>query len=89
MTKSDAPRRATFEAPSGARLRPALQQVPAYVAGRPAAPLEGVTTYKLSSNENPYPPLPSVSEAIARAALTRAIHKLPIKARIVTREEQF
>ncbi|MDQ1322058.1 MAG: hypothetical protein QG655_3303, partial [Actinomycetota bacterium] len=25
----------------------------------------------------------------ARAALTRAIHKLPIKARIVTREEQF
>ncbi|MGC7367941.1 50S ribosomal protein L16, partial [Mycobacteroides abscessus subsp. abscessus] len=25
----------------------------------------------------------------ARDALTRAIHKLPIKARIVTREEQF
>ena len=29
------------------------------------------------------------NEEIARAALTRAIHKLPIKARIVTREEQF
>ena len=29
------------------------------------------------------------NEQIARAALTRAIHKLPIKARIVTREEQF
>ena len=29
------------------------------------------------------------NESIARAALTRAIHKLPIKARIVTREEQF
>ncbi len=28
-------------------------------------------------------------EKIAREALTRAIHKLPIKARIVTREEQF
>ena len=28
-------------------------------------------------------------EETARAALTRAIHKLPIKARIVTREEQF
>lgn len=28
-------------------------------------------------------------EKIARDALTRAIHKLPIKARIVTREEQF
>ena len=29
------------------------------------------------------------NEEVARAALTRAIHKLPIKARIVTREEQF
>src|SRR6201982_657679 len=29
------------------------------------------------------------NEETARAALTRAIHKLPIKARIVTREEQF
>jgi len=28
-------------------------------------------------------------EKIAREALTRAIHKLPIKARIVTREDQF
>src|SRR3954451_16894021 len=28
-------------------------------------------------------------EKIAKEALTRAIHKLPIKARIVTREEQF
>jgi large subunit ribosomal protein L16 len=29
------------------------------------------------------------NETIARDALTRAIHKLPIKARIVTREDQF
>ena len=28
-------------------------------------------------------------EKVAREALTRAIHKLPIKARIVTREEHF
>jgi large subunit ribosomal protein L16 len=28
-------------------------------------------------------------EATARQALTRAIHKLPMKARIITREEQF
>jgi large subunit ribosomal protein L16 len=28
-------------------------------------------------------------EAVAKEALTRAIHKLPIKARIITREEQF
>jgi len=57
-----------FEAPSLARLRPALGGVPAYVAGKPAQPIEGLTTYKLSSNENPYPPLPSVSEAITEAA---------------------
>jgi large subunit ribosomal protein L16 len=29
------------------------------------------------------------NEQIAREALTRAIHKLPIKARIITREDQF
>src|SRR5450631_3689429 len=29
------------------------------------------------------------NEQVAREALTRAIHKLPIKARIVTREDQF
>ncbi len=28
-------------------------------------------------------------EKVAKEALTRAIHKLPIKARIITREEQF
>ena len=28
-------------------------------------------------------------ETVAREALTRAIHKLPMKARIITREEQF
>lgn len=31
--------------------------------------------------------LSGVSEDVARAALTRAIHKLPVKARIVKREE--
>lgn len=37
--------------------------IPAYVPGKPPAPREGLTTYKLSSNENPYPPLPGVVEA--------------------------
>lgn len=50
------------------RLRPALGGVPAYVAGRPAAASEGLTLYKVSSNENPYPPLPSVRAVIADAA---------------------
>lgn len=57
-----------FAAPSTVLLRPALAALPAYVAGRPAAPLPGVTTYKMSSNENPYPPLPSVLSVIADAA---------------------
>jgi histidinol-phosphate aminotransferase len=38
------------------------------VPGRPPADREGLQTYKLSSNENPYPPLPGVLEAVARAA---------------------
>jgi histidinol-phosphate aminotransferase len=54
----------------GPRLRAALAAIPRYVPGRPAAPGEGRVTYKISSNENPYPPLPSVLEAVARAAAT-------------------
>ncbi len=57
-----------FDAPSLVRLRPALDRVPAYVAGKPAQPIPGLTTYKVSSNENPYPPLPSVRAVIADAA---------------------
>jgi histidinol-phosphate aminotransferase len=39
-----------------------------YVPGRPPAPGAGPTTYKLSSNENPYPPLPGVLDAAIAAA---------------------
>lgn len=56
------------EQPAPVRLRATLEGVPAYVPGRPPAPVEGVTPYKISSNENPYPPLPSVIDAIGRAA---------------------
>jgi histidinol-phosphate aminotransferase len=51
------------------RLRAVLERLPAYVAGRPpgAAP-SGVRPYKLSSNENPFPPLPGVVEAARDAA---------------------
>ncbi|MFZ2014481.1 MAG: histidinol-phosphate transaminase [Nocardioides sp.] len=48
--------------------RACVSQIPAYVAGKPPQPRAGLTTYKLSSNENPYPPLPGVLEAAARAA---------------------
>jgi len=53
--------------PAGPRLRAALDGIPSYVPGRPPAPSEGVRTFKLSSNENPYPPLPRVLEVIADA----------------------
>jgi histidinol-phosphate aminotransferase len=42
-------------------------RVPVYVPGKPAATDGGRVAYKLSSNENPYPPLPGVLEATARA----------------------
>ena len=51
------------------RLREALAAVPAYKPGKRAAAREGVTVYKISSNENPYPPLPSVLKVVADAAL--------------------
>jgi len=44
--------------------------MPPYVAGRPLAARPGLTTYKLSSNENPYPPLPGVQEVAVRAVET-------------------
>jgi len=50
------------------RLRPELDGIPTYKPGRPPAVAEGVTAYKLSSNENPYPPLPGVLEAAGAAA---------------------
>ena len=51
------------------RLREALAAVAAYKSGKPAVAREGFTPYKISSNENPYPPLPSVLKVVADAAL--------------------
>ncbi len=59
---------ASTERPAGPRLRAALDSVPAYKPGRPAGAVEGLTAYKISSNENPYPPLPSVLSVVERAA---------------------
>jgi histidinol-phosphate aminotransferase len=52
------------------RPRAALQDVPAYVAGKPPTPRDSLRSFKLSSNENPYPPLPGVLEAVQAAAAT-------------------
>lgn len=50
------------------KLRAALANLPKYVPGRPPAARPGLTTYKISSNENPYAPLPAIVDA-ARAAV--------------------
>ncbi len=49
------------------RLRAAIAGLPAYKAGAPAVPFEGAA-FKLSSNENPYPPLPGVLKSAVVAA---------------------
>jgi histidinol-phosphate aminotransferase len=49
------------------KLRAALDGIPVYKPGKPAA-AGGPTAYKLSSNENPYPPLPGVLESVTQSA---------------------
>src|SRR3954463_5012587 len=49
-------------------VRLAIRDLPAYVPGKPPVAHGGLPTYKLSSNENPYPPLPGVVEAAVEAA---------------------
>lgn len=56
------------------RFRPILDTMPAYKPGKAVMTPDG-RSYKLSSNESPYEPLPSVVEAIAEGA--RLIHRYP------------
>ena len=51
------------------KLRGSLARLPKYIPGRPAAARPGVTSYKISSNENPYTPLPDIVEAAQTAVL--------------------
>jgi histidinol-phosphate aminotransferase len=57
------------------RLRSTLDGIPAYKAGQPPKVVDGVTAYKLSSNENFYDPLPSVLKAAERAL--EELHRYP------------
>ncbi|GHJ40197.1 histidinol-phosphate transaminase [Streptomyces sp. TS71-3] len=54
------------------RLRPELEGIPTYKPGKPAAAAApgAPAAFKLSSNENPYPPLPGVMETVMAAAGT-------------------
>lgn len=47
------------------RPREVLGKLPRYAAGKPPVVVDGLESFKLSSNENPLPPLPAVLEAIA------------------------
>ncbi|GLW23816.1 histidinol-phosphate transaminase [Microbispora triticiradicis] len=56
------------------RFRSILDSMPPYKPGKAVVSPEG-RSYKLSSNESPYGPLPSVVEAVARAATE--VHRYP------------
>src|ERR1700744_6550750 len=56
------------------RFRPVLDTVPAYKPGKAPADTVG-EAHKLSSNESPYGPLPSVVEVIAEAG--RGVNRYP------------
>lgn len=75
--------RVTATEPTGAgvRLRPEIAALPAYRQGRPA-PADG---YKLSSNENPFPPLPGVAAAVAATA--NEINRYPDATALALREK--
>ena len=51
------------------KLRAVLGSLPKYVPGRPPSAQPGVRSFKISSNENPYAPLPAIVEAAQDAAL--------------------
>ncbi len=48
-------------------IRPHVAALPAYQPGKPAPVGPDGSSYKLSSNENPYPPLPGVLDAVTAA----------------------
>jgi histidinol-phosphate aminotransferase len=56
------------------RFRSVLDTCPVYKPGRTPVSSSG-KTHKLSSNETPFAPLPSVVDAIAEAA--RSVHRYP------------
>lgn len=70
--------------------RAVLRQTPSYKAGRAPQPLPGRPTYKLSSNETPYEPLPELVEAARAAANTMNRYPDPMCTKLVGRlSERF
>ncbi|MFA7323913.1 MAG: histidinol-phosphate transaminase [Candidatus Nanopelagicales bacterium] len=56
------------------RLRAILDAIPSYKAGQPARVQAGITPHKLSSNENPFEPLPAVLAAARESAATMQLY---------------
>ncbi|MBB5830454.1 histidinol-phosphate transaminase [Brachybacterium aquaticum] len=65
------------------RLRPALEDLPVYVPGKPPAD-DGIRRLKVSSNESSFPPVPAVREAVI--ATLDEMHLYPDAAGIALRE---
>jgi histidinol-phosphate aminotransferase len=57
------------------RFRPVLDTVPVYKPGKAPVAVTGGQAHKLSSNESPYGPLPSVLEVLAEAGID--VHRYP------------
>lgn len=66
-------------------LRPHIARMPVYKPGKPAQPGPDGHAYKLSSNENPDPPLPGVLDAVA-AALAQGMNRYPDAANVAITE---
>ena len=62
------------EEPTSIPVRPVFDTLPSYAAGKPPAPVEGLTRYKLSSNENPLGPVHEVARVLAEFD---AVHRYP------------
>lgn len=71
------------------RLRRDLDQLPEYRAGRRPQPGPDGRMVKLSSNENPYPPLPSVVQAISEAAAAVREYPDPAATRLIASIASF
>ena len=67
------------------RLRADLESMPAYKAGATPKAKSGVSTFKISANENPYAPIPAIVEAINKAAQSVQRYPDPASLRLKTK----
>ncbi|GAA5226500.1 histidinol-phosphate transaminase [Paeniglutamicibacter antarcticus] len=68
--------------------RTIIGRMPKYAAGKPPRQVQGLSAFKLSSNENPLPPIPEVVEAI-RAQLDINRYPDPLSTKLRNALAQF